>query len=179
MGEEIFAAGISIIDDPHRMRGLRSKPFDGEGVANARRALVEKGRLTSWLLDCASARQLGLETTGHAARGTGGPPHPQSTNLYMAAGTLSPEALIADIAQGFYVTELMGMGVNGVTGDYSRGAAGFWIENGKLAFPVSEVTIAGNLKDMFRNLTSANDLVFRYGANAPTLRIEGMTIAGA
>jgi PmbA protein len=97
----------------------------------------------------------------------------------MAAGTLSPEALIADIAQGFYVTELMGMGVNGVTGDYSRGAAGFWIENGKLAYPVSEVTIAGNLKDMFRNLTPANDLVFRYGANAPTLRIEGMTIAGA
>ena len=179
MGEEIFAPGISVIDDPHRMRGLRSKPFDGEGVANQRRALIEKGRLTSWLLDCASARQLGLETTGHAARGTGGPPHPQTTNLYMAAGTLSPEALIADIARGFYVTELMGMGVNGVTGDYSRGAAGFWIENGKIAYPVSEVTIASNLKEMFRHLTPANDLVFRYGTNAPTLRIEGMTIAGA
>jgi PmbA protein len=179
LGEEIFAPGITIMDDPHRLRGLRSKPFDGEGVANARRALVEKGRLTTWLLDCASARQLGLETTGHAARGTSGPPHPQTTNLYMEAGGLSPEELIADIEQGFYVTELMGMGVNGVTGDYSRGAAGFWIEKGKIAYPVSEVTIAGNLKDMFRKLTPANDLVFRYGVNAPTLRIEGMTIAGA
>jgi PmbA protein len=179
MGEEVFGPGISIIDDPHRLRGQRSKPFDGEGVANQRRALIEKGRLTTWLLDCASARQLGLETTGHAARGTGGPPHPSATNLYMEAGTLSLEELIADIKQGFYVTELMGMGVNGVTGDYSRGAAGFWIENGKIAFPVSEVTIAGNLKDMFRHLTPANDLVFRHGTNAPTIRIEGMTIAGA
>jgi len=179
MGEEIFAPAISIIDDPHRLRGLRSKPFDGEGVANRRRALIEKGLLTTWLLDCASARQLGLETTGHAARGTGGPPHPAVTNLYMEAGTLSPEELIADIEQGFYITELMGMGVNGVTGDYSRGAAGFWIEKGKIAFPVSEVTIAGNLKDMFRNLTAASDLVFQHGTNAPTVRIEGMTIAGA
>ncbi len=179
MGEQIFAPGISIIDDPHRTRGLRSKPFDGEGVANAKRALVEKGRLTTWLLDCASARQLGLETTGHAARGTGGPPHPSATNLYMEPGQLSPEALIADIEQGFYVTELLGMGVNGVTGDYSRGAAGFWIEKGKIAFPVSEITIAGNLKEMFLHLTPASDLVFRYGTNAPTIRIEGMTIAGA
>ena len=179
MGEQIFAPGISIIDDPHRTRGLRSKPFDGEGVANAKRALVEKGRLTTWLLDCASARQLGLETTGHAARVTGGPPHPSATNLYMEPGQLSPEALIADIEQGFYVTELLGMGVNGVTGDYSRGAAGFWIEKGKIAFPVSEITIAGNLKEMFLHLTPASDLVFRYGTNAPTIRIEGMTIAGA
>jgi PmbA protein len=135
--------------------------------------------ITTWLMDCASARQLGLETTGHAARGTGGPPSPSSTNLYMEAGTVSPDDLIADIKSGFYVTELIGMGVNGVTGDYSRGASGFWIENGKIAFPVSEVTIAGNLKDMFRNLVPANDLVFRYGSNAPTLRIEGMTVAGA
>jgi len=179
MGEAVFAPGISIIDDPHRLRGLRSKPFDGEGVANNKCALVEMGRLTTWLLDCASARQLGHQTTGHAARGTGGPPHPQSTNLYMEPGPLSPEALIADIEQGFYVTELLGMGVNGVTGDYSRGAAGFWIEKGKIAFPVSEVTTAGNLKEMFLHLTPANDLVFRYGTNAPTLRIEGMTIAGA
>ena len=179
MGTEIFAPHVSVMDDPHRRRGLRSKPFDGEGVANARRSLIDKGVLTSWLLDCASARQLGLTTTGHAARGTGGPPSPSATNLYMEAGTLSRQALIADIKQGFYVTELMGMGVNGVTGDYSRGAAGFWIENGEIAFPVSEVTIAGNLKDMFRNLTPANDLEFRYGTNAPTCRIEGMTIAGA
>jgi PmbA protein len=175
----VFAPHVTIIDDPHRLRGLRSKPFDGEGVANARRALIEKGTLTTWLLDCASARQLGLTSTGHAARGTGGPPAPSATNLYMEAGSHSPEALIADIKQGFYVTELMGMGVNGVTGDYSRGASGFWIENGKIAYPVSEVTIAGNLKDMFLHLTPANDLEFRYGTNAPTCRIEGMTIAGA
>ena len=122
---------------------------------------------------------MGLETTGHAARGTGGPPSPSATNLYLEAGKLSVKDLIADIKQGFYVTELMGMGVNGVTGDYSRGAAGFWIENGEIAFPVSEVTIAGNLKDMFASLTPASDLEFRHGVNAPTVRIEGMTLAGA
>ena len=179
MGTAIFAPHVTIVDDPHRRRGLKSKPFDGEGVANSRRVLIDKGSLTTWLLDCASARQLGLTSTGHAARGTGGPPMPSATNLYMEAGALSPAALIADIKQGFYVTELMGMGVNGVTGDYSRGAAGFWIENGQIAYPVSEVTIAGNLKDMFRQLTPASDLEFRYGTNAPTCRIEGMTIAGA
>jgi PmbA protein len=179
MGAGVFAPGIAIIDDPHRVRGLRSKPFDGEGVANARRALIEDGKLTTWLLDCASARQLSLETTGHAARGTGGPPAPSATNLYLDAGKLSVKDLIADIKQGFYVTELMGMGVNSVTGDYSRGAAGFWIENGEIAFPVSEVTIAGNLKDMFARLTPANDLEFRHGTNAPTVRIEGMTLAGS
>jgi PmbA protein len=179
MGQKVFGEGINIIDDPHRVRGLRSKPFDGEGVANQRRALIEGGVLTTWLLDCASARQLGLQSTGHAARGTGGPPSPSSTNLYLEAGKLSVKELIADIKQGFYVTELMGMGVNGVTGDYSRGAAGFWIENGEIGFPVSEVTIAGNLKDMFANLVSASDLHFRHGTNAPTVRIEGMTLAGA
>ena len=179
MGRKVFAPGIRIIDDPHRIRGLRSKPFDGEGVANRRMALVEDGVLTTWLLDCASARQLGLETTGHAARGTGGPPMPATSNLYLEPGALSPAELIADIEQGFYVTELMGMGVNGVTGDYSRGAAGFWIEKGQIAYPVSEVTIAGNLKDMFARLTPASDLEFRHGTNAPTVRIEGMTLAGS
>jgi PmbA protein len=179
MGEAVFASNIDIIDDPHRSRGLRSKPFDGEGVANRRWALIESGVLKTWLLESASARQLGLQTTGHAARGTGGPPAPSATNLYMAAGTLSPKDLMADIKQGFYVTELIGMGVNTVTGDYSRGAAGFWIENGAIAYPVSEITIAGNLKDMFRVLVPANDLAFKYGTNAPTIRIEGMTVAGA
>jgi PmbA protein len=179
MGQRVFAPGVTVIDDPHRPRGLRSKPFDGEGVANRRRAIIEDGALTTWLLDCASARQLGLETTGHAARGTGGPPSPSATNLYMQAGKHTVEELIGDIVQGFYVTELMGMGVNGVTGDYSRGAAGFWIENGKIAFPVSEITIAGNLKDMFLNLTPASDLEFRQSFNAPTVRIEGMTLAGS
>ncbi len=179
MNENVFAPGVIIVDDPHLKRGRRSKPFDGEGVANARHVLIDKGRLTTWLLDSASARQLGLATTGHAARGTGGPPAPAPTNLYMKVGRQTPEALMKDGREGFYVTELIGMGVNGVTGDYSRGASGFWIENGAVAFPVSEVTIAGNLKDMFRNLVPANDLVFRYGFNAPTIRVDGMTIAGA
>jgi PmbA protein len=179
MGQKVFAPGITIVDDPHRHRGLRSKPFDGEGVANKRRALIEDGVLTTWLLDCASARQLGLQTTGHAARGTGGPPSPAPTNLYMEAGKMTPEELMSDVKSGFYVTDLMGMGVNGVTGDYSRGASGFWIENGKIAYPVAEVTIAGNLKDMFANLVPANDLKFRHATNAPTIRVEGMTVAGA
>jgi len=129
-------------------------------------------------LDLASARQLKLKTTGHAARGTASPPSPSPTNLWLAPGALTPEALIADIKQGFYVTELMGMGVNGITGDYSRGAAGFWIENGEIGFAVSEVTVASNLKDMFLHLTAANDLAFRTGVDAPTLRIEAMTVAG-
>ncbi|HEY1503911.1 MAG TPA: metallopeptidase TldD-related protein [Stellaceae bacterium] len=179
LGKRIFPAGLSIIDDPHRKRGLRAKPFDGEGVRNQRRAIVEDGVLQTWLLDQRSARQLGLKSTGHASRGTSGPPSPSPTNLFMEPGKLAPEALIADIKQGFYIGELMGMGVSGVTGDYSRGAAGFWIENGTLAFPVSEVTIAGNLKDMFLNLTAASDLVFKTGNDAPTLRIDGMTVAGA
>ena len=152
---------------------------DGEGVATRTCTLVADGVLQTWLLDCASAKQLGLTTTGHAARGTGGPPSPSPTNLYMEPGALSPDALMEDVKDGFYVTELMGMGVNGVTGDYSRGATGFWIENGRIAYPVSEVTIAGNLKEMFRAATPANDLVFRYGTNAPTIRIDGMTVAGA
>ena len=178
MGDSVFAPGVTVVDDPHRVRGLRSKPFDGEGVRNARMKLIDDGVLTTWLLDCASAKQLGLATTGHAARGTGGPPSPSTTNLYMEPGSVTPAALMADIKEGFYVTELMGMGVNPVTGDYSRGAAGFWIENGAIAYPVSGVTIAGNLKEMFRQITPADDLVFRYGTNAPTLRVEGMTVAG-
>jgi PmbA protein len=178
MGQRVFAPGIRIVDDPHIVRGIRSKPFDGEGVANRPMNLVEDGVLKTWILDSASARQLKLTSTGHAARGTGGPPSPSTSNLYLVPGALSPAALMADIAQGFYVTELIGMGVNGVTGDYSRGASGFWIENGQIAYPVNEVTIAGNLNAMFAAMTPANDLVFRYGTNAPTLRVEGMTIAG-
>jgi PmbA protein len=179
MGEAVFAPGITIVDDPHRLRGLRSKPYDGEGVRNRRMALVERGVLKTWLLDCASAKQLGLQTTGHAARGTGGPPSPSTTNLYMEPGAVAPQVLMEDIREGFYVTDLMGMGVNGVTGDYSRGASGFLIENGKISYPVAGLTTAGNLKDMFRHLVPANDLVFRYGTNAPTLRVEGMTVAGS
>ncbi len=178
LGEAVFAAGITIVDDPHRPRGLRSKPFDGEGVANRRQALVEDGRLTTWLLDLASARQLGMTTTGHAARGTGGPPSPGTSNLYLEAGKVSPEDMIAGVERGLYVTEMMGMGVSPVTGDYSRGAGGFWIEKGQLTHPVGEATVAGNLIDMYREMTPASDLEFRFGTNAPTLRIDGMTIAG-
>jgi PmbA protein len=179
LGQRIFPAGLSVIDDPHRKRGLRAKPFDGEGVRNQRRAIVADGVLQTWLLDLRSARQLGLTSTGHASRGTSGPPGPSPTNLYLEPGAVTAQELIGDINNGFYVTELMGMGVNGVTGDYSRGAAGFWIENGEIAYPVSELTIAGNLKDMFLHLTPANDLVFKTGTDAPTLCIDGMTVAGA
>lgn len=179
MGEPVFARGLNVVDDPHRARGLRSKPFDGEGLKNARRAIVADGVLQTWLLDLRSARQLGLASTGHASRGTSSPPGPAATNLYLEAGEKSPEALIGEIEAGFYITEMMGMGVNGVTGDYSRGAAGFWIEQGALAYPVSEVTVAGNLKDMYLALTPADDLEFRYGINAPTVRVDGMTVAGA
>jgi PmbA protein len=179
LGQRIFPAGVTIVEDPHRRRGLRSKPFDAEGLANRRRNLVEDGVLTTWLLDLRSARQLNLKPTGHAARGTSSPPSPAVTNLWLEPGRLTREALLADVADGFYVTELMGMGINGVTGDYSRGAAGFWIENGQLAFPVSEVTVAGNLKDMYLHLTAADDLEFKTGNDAPTLRIDGMTVAGA
>jgi len=178
MGEKLFADGIRIIDDPLRKRGLRSHPFDGEGVAGRKLALVDDGVLRSWILDCATARELGLATTGHAQRGVSSVPSPGASNLHLEAGRLSPEALIADIKDGFYVTDLIGMGANMVTGDYSRGASGFWIENGKRTFAVSEVTIAGHLLDIFRTLTPANDLEFRYGTNAPTVRLEGLTVAG-
>jgi len=179
MGERILPAGTHIIDDPHRHRGLKSKPFDAEGLPTTRRALVDDGRLASWLLSLSSARQLGLDSTGHAARGTSAPPAPSPTNLYLDPGTRTPGEIMADIREGFYVTELMGQGVNAVTGDYSRGAAGFWIENGEIAHPVSELTLAGNLLEMFGRLTPANDLEFRYGVDAPTVRIDAMTLAGS
>ena len=179
MGQQVMAAGLTVRDDPLRRRGLRSRPFDGEGMPGDPRAVVADGVLTTWLLDWRSARQLGLVSTGHASRGTGGAPGPAPTNLWLEPGTLTPVALMADIAEGLYVTEMIGMGVNGVTGDYSRGAAGFMIRGGQLAEPVSEVTIAGNLTDMFLRLTPANDLTFRRGTDSPTVRIEGLTLAGA
>jgi PmbA protein len=178
-GQQIFPEGITIVEDPHKQRGLRSRPFDGEGIANKRRALIDKGVLTTWLLDLRSARQLKMISTGHAVRGTSGPPTPAATNVWIEPGTVSAKELYADVKSGFYVTELMGMGVNGVTGDYSRGASGFWIENGEITFPVSEMTVAGNLKDMFLRLVAANDLEFKTGADAPTLRIDDLTVAGA
>ncbi len=178
LNEAIFAEGITIVDDPHRPHGLASKPFDGEGLANRRLNIVERGRLTTWILDLSSARQLGMTSTGHASRGISSPPSPSTSNLYMEPGKLTPAELLADIDDGFYITGMMGMGINGVTGDYSRGASGFRIEKGELTTPISEATVAGNLKDMFRNITPANDLVFKYATSAPTLRIDGMMLAG-
>ncbi|MBV1697929.1 MAG: TldD/PmbA family protein [Hyphomicrobiales bacterium] len=178
LGETVFAPGINIIDDPLRPRGLRSRPFDAEGLPGRRRHLVENGVLKTWLLDCATARELGLETTGHAQRSVSSTPSPGATNLHLESGSKTPAELIADIEDGFYVTDMIGMGVNLVTGDYSRGASGFWIEHGECTYPVSEVTIAGHLSEMFASLFPANDLVFRHGINAPTLRVESMTVAG-
>jgi PmbA protein len=178
LGERLFKPGIDVLDDPLRKRGLRSRPFDAEGVVTARLAVIEDGVLKSWFLDSATARELSLATTGHAQRGVSSAPSPGPSNLHLSAGTATPDALIADIAEGFYVTDLIGMGVNGVTGDYSRGASGFWIVNGQRSYPVSEVTIAGNLIEMFRELAPANDLEFRFGTNSPTVRLEGLTVAG-
>jgi len=179
MREKIFADGIRILDNPHRKRGLGSRPFDAEGLPTKRYAVIDDGRLTTWLLDLAAARQLKLKPTGHAARGTSGPPSPTTSNFYLEKGKLSFDDLIGDIESGLYITDLIGFGINGVTGDYSRGASGFWIEKGKLAWPVSGITVAGNLKDMFLNMTPANDLQFKGSTNAPTVRIEGMTVAGS
>jgi PmbA protein len=179
MGERLFPADINIHDDPRRVRGMRSRLFDGEGTPTRARKIIDAGVLTTWFLDSRSARQLGLVTTGHASRGTSSPPSPSPSNLYLAAGKLSSEELMADIKDGIYVTELIGMGVNGVTGDYSRGAAGFMIRDGVLAEPVAEITIAGNLNAMFASLVAANDLVFKRGTDSPTLRVEGLMIAGS
>lgn len=178
MGEQVFAKGLNVIDDPHLRRGLRTRWFDGEGVATQKMALAQDGVLQSWLLDCATAKQLTFATTGHAARGTSGPPSPSASNLFMEAGTVSVEDMLGAVGTGFYVTEMIGMGVNPVTGDYSRGASGFAIVDGVRAYPVSGLTVAGNLKEMFLHMVPADDLEFRYGTNAPTLRVDGMTVAG-
>lgn len=174
--EELFDSAIVIRDEPHRVRGLRSRSFDGEGLPTAARDIVAAGRITGWLLDCASARQLGLSPTGHASRG-GGASGVAMSNLHLAPGSITPAALMADIGEGIYVTELIGQGVNPVTGDYSRGASGFAIRHGQLAEPVAEFTIASNLIDMYRALVAADDLELRYATNVPTLRIDGMTVA--
>jgi len=178
LGKQVFSSAIRITDDPTRPRGMASRPFDGEGVAGRPFDVVAGGVLRTWFLDSATARELGLATNGRAARG-GGNPSPSSTNLTLLPGDQSPEAMIRDIGSGFYVTELIGHGASIVTGDYSRGAAGFVIENGELGYPVSEVTIAGNLGDMFREMRPANDLVYRFAVNAPTIAVPGLTVAGS
>lgn len=176
LGERVFAPGVSIVDDPLRRRGLRSRPFDGEGVRVSRQELVTDGVLNQWIAESASARQLGIEPTGHAARGVGGAPSAGPSNLYLAAGTRSREELLAAYPEALLVIELIGQGVNPVTGDYSRGAVGFMVRGGEIAEPVSEITIASNLTDMFATLEPANDLEFRRGIDAPTLLIPEMTV---
>ena len=176
--EPLFDPSIRILDDPERIRGLRSRPFDGEGVAAAPRALVENGRVTGWLTNVASARQLGIALTGHASRGGGGAPGVSVSNVHMEPGDVPVEALIADIADGVLVTDLFGQGINLVTGDYSRGAVGFRIRSGEIAEPVAEFTIAGTLPEMFRSLRAANDLTLEQAIDVPTLRIDSMTVAG-
>ncbi len=177
--ETLFDPAIRILENPLRRRGLATRAIDGEGLATRPRALVENGRIFGWLTHAAAARQLGVPLTGHAARGTGGAPGIAASNVHMEAGTLSPVELMADIADGLYVTDLFGHGVNLVTGDYSRGAAGFRIVKGEIAGPVAEITIAGHLLAMFRALTPANDLEFRRALDVPTLRVDGMTVASA
>lgn len=179
MGQAIFNESVTIEDDPHRISGLGSRPFDGEGCKNEKILLVDKGVLNHWLLDSRSARQLGLAANGRASRGLSSPPSPSTTNLSLLAGADSLEVMIADIKDGFYVTDTFGMGINMITGDYSQGASGFWIENGKLAYAVSEMTIASTLQEMFMQLMPANDLHFDYATNAPTLMIKQMTVAGS
>jgi len=173
LGQQVFGSHITILEDPFIRRGHGSRPFDGEGLACHRRNLVENGVLTGWVLDLRSARQLGLPPTGQGSRGG-----PSTSNVYLPPGATSPEDQIKAISQGLYVTELIGSSINTVTGDYSRGASGFWIENGELTYPVSEITIAGNLKDMFRTLQPASNLEFRASVNAPNCLVEGLTIAG-
>jgi len=179
LGERVFAAGVTIVDDPLRKRGLRSRPFDAEGVRVARRELVKDGILTSWIAESASARQLGIDPTGHAARGTSGAPSATTTNIYIERGARSRDELLAAFPEAILVTELIGHGVNPVTGDYSRGAAGFMVRGGEIVEPVAEITIASNLLDMFASLEPASDLEFRHGADAPTLLIPEMTVGAA
>lgn len=179
MGETLFSDDIQIIDNPFRPRGHGSRPWDGEGVLPQKRALIKDGTLTTWLLNTASAKQLGLTTTGHATRGIGSAPGVSATNTYLAAGTKTPEQLMADMGAGLLLTEMFGPSLNANTGDYSVGVAGFKIENGARAYPVSEITIAGNLLEMYKTLIPANDLVFDGATVAPSLLTEGLTIAGS
>jgi len=179
LGTPVFDKGVTIVDDPLRLRGLRSRPFDGEGVRVSRQELVSDGILNQWIADSAAARQLGIEPTGHAARGVGGAPGASPSNLYMEAGSRTREQLLASVPEAVLVIELIGQGVNGVTGDYSRGAVGFMVRGGEIAEPLAEITIAGNLIDMFATLEPASDLEFRRAIDAPTILVPEMTVAAA
>jgi PmbA protein len=179
LGERIAPSFVTVHDDGTLPRGLGSKPFDGEGVNTRRTTVIENGVLASYLLDSYSARKLDSETTGNASRSVADSPQASPTNLFLQPGETTPEEIIRSVKSGFYVTELMGFGVNAVTGDYSRGASGLWIENGELTYPVEEVTIAGNLLQMFQNIeVIGNDLDLRQSISAPTLKIAKLTVAG-
>jgi PmbA protein len=179
LGERLFAEGVAIIDDPLRPRGLRSRPFDGEGMRVSRQELVSEGVLNQWIADSASARQLGIQPTGHAARGVGGAPGASPSNLYMAAGVRSREELLGAYPEAVLIIELIGHGTNLVTGDYSRGAVGFMVRGGEIAEPVAEITIASNLTHMFATLEPGSDLEFRHGMDAPTILVPEMTVGAA
>lgn len=179
MGETLFTSDIQIVDDPLMPRGHGSRPYDGEGIVPVTRHIIKDGALQTWLLNCSSARQLGLVTTGHATRGIGSPPGVSATNCHMMAGLKSPEQLIADMHEGLLITEMFGPSINANTGDYSVGVAGFKIENGQKAYPVSEITIAGNLLEMYKTIIPANNLIFDASTVAPSLLSQGLTIAGS
>jgi PmbA protein len=179
IGEKVFSPGVTIVDDPLRLRGLRSRPFDGEGVRVSRQELVSGGVLNSWIAESASARQLGIQPTGHAARGVGGAPSAAPSNLYLTPGARSREQLLAAFPEAVLIIELIGQGVNPVTGDYSRGAVGFMVRSGEIAEPVAEITVASNLVDMFATLEPGSDLEFRRGIDAPTVLVPAMTVAAA
>jgi len=179
LGEKIAASGVTVIDDGTMVGGFGTSPFDGEGVPTRRTVVIDQGVLASYLLNTYTAKKLKLKTTGNASRGLAGTPGIGPGNYFLQPGSRTPQQLIGDVREGLYVTELLGMGVNLVTGDYSRGASGMWISNGELAYPVEEITVAGNLKDMFMNISeAADDLEFRGSVAAPTLRIDGLTVGG-
>lgn len=178
MGEQVLPETLSLIEDPHRVRITGSKPFDGEGLPTQRRAIVENGVLKSWTLDLATARKLGLQSTGNAARGTSSPPSPSIGNLSLTQGDKTRDELIADMGTGLIVTSMIGSTINPNTGDYSRGASGFWVENGVITGPVNECTIAGNLRDMLLRMIPANDARDHLSRIVPSILIEGLTIAG-
>ena len=178
LGESVFSRDITITDDPHRVRGLGSSPFDDEGVANQRRNLIDKGVLTTWLLNASSARQLGLETTGHASRGLAGPPGVSSSNITLLPGERTQAELMVDAGEGLLITSMFGPSLNGNTGDWSVGVAGFWFVGGEIAYPVTEITVAGNLIDIYARMIPGSDLEIRGSANAPSILIDAMPIAG-
>jgi PmbA protein len=178
LGEQIFAKGIVLSDDPHRVRGLGSSPFDDEGVANQAMDLIADGVLTTWLLNASSARQLGLQTTGHASRGLAGPPGVGPSNLTLKPGERSQAELIKDAGKGVLVTSMFGPSLNANTGDWSVGCSGYWFEDGELAYPVNEITVAGNLIDIYGRLIPGSDLEFRGASNSPSILVDALAIAG-